>query len=166
MSYIDRVKKHIDRWKENAEPGDRYMTVNNSSWHMKLFPEFHTTLTEIKVKIGKENADPMHYSTTSAVWDLKEDKAVWEWHSDPFPEPSGEDAAQYEIEEAERQAEAQRKIDEQKRILEHNTLVAELQRKAQEELLGKEDRYKVYVQECIDAQIVPLPYFQFENTQS
>jgi hypothetical protein len=155
MSYLEHVKPRIEKWKEEAEPWHKYMSVNNSSWHMSVFPRFHTTLSEIKAQIEKERADSMCYSTTSVVWDLENDCEVYVWHSDPFPLPSQEDAEQYFREEADRKKEGERKAEEQRKILEKNTLAEEMQS-------VREEKYRLHVEKCINSQVIPLPFYKFQ----
>jgi len=66
--YLYQMMSRIEDWSEYAEPKHKYMTVNNSSCHMSIFPEFYTNIESIKQQLKIEKEDAMTYSITSIVW--------------------------------------------------------------------------------------------------
>lgn len=44
-------EERINLWKQRAEPKHKFMTINVSTWHMSVFPDFHEDLNEIKQKL-------------------------------------------------------------------------------------------------------------------
>ena len=161
--YADHsAKEEIIANRNNA----KYMTVNNSSCHMSLFPKFHTNLVEVIQQISAEELDPMTYSDTSVVWDILDNKAIYVWHDMTGPlVPTEQDWTVYNKESAEKiQAEMERHAEIEKRKAE-----AEAQRKMAIEIrdskINKEKHYAVYVQMClaqVPEPLTPVSFWDFD----
>ena len=125
---------------------------------MSVFPQFHRCIEEVHQQLAAEKADPMSYSTTSVVWDLVEEKAVYVFYEfNDIPESTAEDMKIYAEILAEKKK-LEEKAEEQKRIVEANTLAAQ---EADSDRKEKEAAYKKYVSDCMVINVHPLPFFQY-----
>lgn len=149
---------HINEWKAKAKPEHKYMSVNNSSWHMSVFPEFHTNLEDIHHKQLHEKGEPMCYSNMSVVWDLKEDKPIFIWddESHKLPPSTVEDK---EIYWKEKNTYDER-IRKEKEIVERDAIMAQAYDDRKTE---KETAYNVYVKNCAALSVEPVAYFEFNK---
>lgn len=69
--------ERINLWAPQAGPFHCYMTINVSSWHMAIFPEYHKTKAEVQAMLDHEKEDPMCYSRVTLVYDLKKRVTVY-----------------------------------------------------------------------------------------
>lgn len=157
MTYLETLMPRITKWKLLAEPEHAYMTVNNSSWHMKVFPNFHKYISEVLHDLSEEKKDPMAYSHISCIWDLRKDKAIFVWHElDELPEPSFWDGMKYIREKTDAMAKSEYIKQESARLKrEHEAAVAHEK--------SQENDYKTYVLACIQKEETPIDFVQFRE---
>ena len=70
-------EERIEFFKQRAESRHKFMTINISTWHMGIFPEFHENLDEIKKKLLHEQEDPSCYSTIRLAYDLEKQEIFY-----------------------------------------------------------------------------------------
>lgn len=179
--YIDTVMSRIEMWctpeimdshndvRKLSEYGHdpKYLTVNNSSWHMTLYPKYYSNLVSVSQQMDQEERDPMCYSSISVVWDIKNKKALYIWHDKPEPIiPDEIDWTIYNIEKAHDDEKMLREQAERiKRQREYEEAVKfqmDTIRKAAE----KERMYKLYVQSCLEQKpepLVPVAIWDFDQ---
>ena len=161
-SYLEDIKERhpFQTWIEKAKTSHLYMTVNNSSWHMSVFPEYHTTLTDVLTQMESEKEDPMSYSETSIVWDLRQGKAVYVWNSvNLLGTASKADYEKYWKEKKERSMVAN-KINERKRRMAEAEIASTKQREQ------REAEYGEYVKNCAVLGQQSIPFYQFNDDRT
>lgn len=156
-----RIIDGIKEWLEKAEPKHKWMSINNSSWHMSVFPQFHTNIEEIHRNLRSEEEDPMCYSTTSVVWDIQENKAIYVWHEfNELPESTTEDVESYD--EEIRRIQASR---EEKKRAQRKQKKEEAERLNQIDSRRKrlEKDYQEYIWKCIEDESEPLSFYEYNR---
>jgi hypothetical protein len=162
QNYLNHVRGRScwNSWLDKAEPHHKWMTVNNSSWHMSIFPQYHSNIEEVHRKLRHEEEDPMSYSTTSIVWDIQADKEIYVWHElNELPTSTPEDIRILDEEVERVRKEKEEKERAQKELIERNTRIAQ---QTQERKTTLEERYKLYVKKCTKQEVQPIPFYEYE----
>ena len=162
MNYLKHIETRIEEWLDKAGPHHKWMSVNNSSWHMSVFPKFHSNIEEIHRQLKHEKEDPMSYSTTSVVWDIQANEAIYVWHEfDHLPASTSKDIRKLDEEIAKVKAareEHQRKVREESRRIEEEIRITN------ERKQSLEDNYNEYIKKCINDEVQPVPFYQYEKS--
>jgi hypothetical protein len=159
--YVENIQYRIDYWLEEVPPESKWMTVNNSSVHMSVFPEFHSNIEEIHRNLKHEKAEPLAYSTTSVVWDIQENRPIYVWHElNELPASTSDDIQllDEEIEHNRREREErERKIHEEREQRER------IDKLTHERKTTLENKYNLYVKDCVEQEVQPIPFYEYEQ---
>lgn len=159
--YVENIQHRIDYWLEEVPPESKWMTVNNSSVHMSVFPEFHSNIEEIHRNLKHEKAEPLAYSTTSVVWDIQENRPIYVWHELNELPASTSDDIQLLDEEIEHN---RREREEREHKIKEETAINQRTHKMYTQRRGAlESKYQEYVKKCVIDEVLPIPFYEYDK---
>jgi hypothetical protein len=162
-SYLEHIRPRLENWVKKAPENAKWMSINNSSVHMSVFPLFHENIEEIHQALRNEEADPMTYSLTSIVWDISAEEAIYVWHEiDKLPKSTQEDIDTLREKRDREKAEREEKKLQIREAAEHKARIEEI---TSERLRSLESEYVEYSVNCFEKGETALPYFLFTKNK-